>query len=284
MITIRSLLDVLDEIALDSPIPIVRLCELRELRARSSRAKRESLARSYRGDFMQFLADLRKQDLVCLLAVPITLDGVDHNLPSAGRYRKEELIDIASDLYFCGRVPPEVVPMAGEEDAEFGRGMGGTRGRGAASSRGAAASESDDCPCGSGESFSGCHGDPSRERARARGRETHAPPPPPPPPRGEAPPRPEGGAGEGADTGGTRSQERPGAAGGVAGLHPNETLALALTSLSWPASTQVLRAAQRAIARVLHPDRLAADEGAARTAAEALGRVNDGFTRLQRRA
>jgi hypothetical protein len=77
---------------------------------------------------------------------------------------------------------------------------------------------------------------------------------------------------------------RPWEAGAVAGLHPNETLALALTSLSWPASTEVLRAAQRAIARVLHPDRLAADAAAARTAAEALSRVNDGFTRLQRRA
>jgi hypothetical protein len=277
MITIRSLLDVLDELALDSPIPIVRLCELRELRARSSRAKREALARSYRGDFMQFLADLRKQDLVCLLAVPITLDGVDHNLPSAGRYRKEELVDIASDLYFCGRVPPEVVPMAGEEEAESGRGRRGPRG--------SATSDSEDCPCGSGEPFSGCHGDPRGERARARWSETHTPPPPPPPPpRGEAPPRPEGGARNGADTEGSRSQERPAGGGGVAGLHPNETLALALTSLTWPASSEVLRAAQRAIARVLHPDRLAADAAAARTAAEALGRVNDGFTRLQRRA
>lgn len=254
MITIRSLLDVLDEIALDSPIPIVRLCELRELRARSSRAKREALARSYRGDFRQFLADLRKQDLVCLLAVPITLDGVDHNLPSAGRYRKEELIDIASDLYFCGRVPPEVVPMAGEEATESGRERQGPRGSGAESSRGSATSDSERCPCGSGEPFSGCHGDPRGGRARARGSETDTPPPRPPPPRGEAPPRAEGGARNGGDTGGARSQERPAGAGGVAGLHPNETLALALTSLPWPASSEALRAAQRAIARVLHPD------------------------------
>jgi hypothetical protein len=246
MITIRSLLDVLDEIALDSPIPIVRLCELRELRARSSRAKREALARSYRGDFRQFLSDLRKLDLVCLLAVPITLDGVDHNLPSARGYRKEELIDIASDLYFRGRVPPEVVPMAAEEDAEFGRGQGAPRGRDAS--------------------------DPSGERARAHRNETHVPPPPP---RGEAPPRSEAGAHAGAGTAG---------AGNAAGLHPNETLALALTSLPWPASSEVLRAAQRAIARVLHPDRLASDAGGARTAAEALSRVNDGFTRLLRRA
>src|SRR4051794_37860777 len=106
MFAIRDLLDFLADSDADS---IDRLCDLRGVSGRGSSARCESLARSYRGDHAQLFEDLRKQDLVSLLADPTEIDGVDRYLTSANRYTKEELADMALTLFWDEEVPEEFV-------------------------------------------------------------------------------------------------------------------------------------------------------------------------------
>ncbi len=122
MVTIRSLLDVLkiaDRAAID------RLCRVRGVEA-GIVAKRERLARSYRGDHERLFGDLREQDLRVLLANLTDGDGGTYHLPDA-TYSKAKLVRIALACFRDNQAPPELVRLssfagsgsaAAEEDEE----------------------------------------------------------------------------------------------------------------------------------------------------------------------
>jgi hypothetical protein len=89
--SIRELLDCL-------PRPtLVHLCELRELAvSRANDDCRSSIARSFRGQRDDFLAALRKEELVILLLNPIRDGDALFELPDPERYPKRELLELAT--------------------------------------------------------------------------------------------------------------------------------------------------------------------------------------------
>lgn len=108
---IRDLLDALEGDALR------RLCDIRTVSGRSLDARREALARSYRGDQEAFLSDLRKEDLVVLLSTSsTTIDGVEYYLPRARSYSLDELIGIARKAFFREVVPSELEALEDEDE------------------------------------------------------------------------------------------------------------------------------------------------------------------------
>lgn len=102
--TIRELLD--DLYAQDSAA-ISLLCEIRGLSGRGASGKCEALARSYRGNYPAFFYDLRRQDLVALLAKPTEWEDRVYYLPSATSYPKPELVRIALVAFESDQPPKE---------------------------------------------------------------------------------------------------------------------------------------------------------------------------------
>ncbi|MFT3767288.1 MAG: toll/interleukin-1 receptor domain-containing protein [Minicystis sp.] len=113
MYTIRDLLDFLADEDMDS---IRRLCDIRDVGGRGKAAQCEALARSYRGNFAQLFEELLKQDLVRLLADPTKVDGSEYYLPSASRYAKNDLEEMALKLFQDEKVPKGFVSTDEESD------------------------------------------------------------------------------------------------------------------------------------------------------------------------
>jgi superfamily II DNA or RNA helicase len=118
MFTIRELLD---ELARGDNAPITRLCEIRGVGGRSTDAKCEALARSYRGVFDNFLGDLRKEDLVKLLGSALVMRHTDHVAVGLRNYPKETLFAMGMQLFRDGEIPDTFSPLDeddGDEDNE----------------------------------------------------------------------------------------------------------------------------------------------------------------------
>ncbi len=75
---------------------LIYLCELREqVASRANDDCRSSIARSFRGQRDDFLASLRKDDLVLLLEFPIRDGSSVFELPRPSNYSKRDLLDLA---------------------------------------------------------------------------------------------------------------------------------------------------------------------------------------------
>ncbi|GAB4510408.1 MAG: hypothetical protein Tsb0020_27580 [Haliangiales bacterium] len=115
MHSIRDLLDYLVDVDREA---IERLCAHRGFKRRGKAAKCESLARSYRGDYEQFFAELRKKDLVELLKSPTTVGDAEYRLTYAGRYSKEDLVWLALCLFRDDDPPSEFTDCSDEDDED----------------------------------------------------------------------------------------------------------------------------------------------------------------------
>jgi superfamily II DNA or RNA helicase len=112
VIRIRDLLDDLDGEAIN------RLCDLRDLRRRGIDARRQALARSYRGHHDALFDDLRKEDLVQLLGRSTTeIGGIPYYLPSAQTHSRDELVRIARRAFTRSGVPSEFVVADDADEA-----------------------------------------------------------------------------------------------------------------------------------------------------------------------
>jgi superfamily II DNA or RNA helicase len=107
---IRTLLDDLNAEAIN------RLCELRHLGGRGLNARREALARSYRGDHSAFLDDLRVKDLSRLMRGTWEIDGTEYFLPEVSSYSGDALIRIARKAFCRDGVPSEFLDLEDDEN------------------------------------------------------------------------------------------------------------------------------------------------------------------------
>jgi hypothetical protein len=114
MESVRHLLNFLDRDAL------VILADKRALAAsRSNEERRSRIARSYRGDVVAFLQDLRREDLLELVRDDVVWADSEYFLPNAARYSKEDLLRFAEGVFVHdGPLPPEyeLVPGGGDGD------------------------------------------------------------------------------------------------------------------------------------------------------------------------
>lgn len=116
MSTVRQLLECLGRESL------VRLMRERGLSAtRTNEARRERLARSYRGDVEALIQDLNRDELVSIFRrATFTLKDEELFLPSPGKYRLDELRAFALRA-FAGRrvrIPGDFRPVVGEDGEE----------------------------------------------------------------------------------------------------------------------------------------------------------------------
>lgn len=115
MTSVRSLLDLLPHDAL------VRLCTLRSLPARSDEARRVRLARSYHGETMSLLDELRQPDLLRLIGRDFVADsGRTYRLKGASRYDVDGLRAICRSVFVENRLTPSFEAVSKEEPANEG--------------------------------------------------------------------------------------------------------------------------------------------------------------------
>lgn len=108
---LRRLLDLLDRDGL------VALQDIRELRGKPSNDdRRTGLSRSYRGNLEAFLGDLRKDDLLAILARDFVVRGRRYSTGGLGGFSRDELQRMAFRLFVRGDVPLEFVEL---EDNAF---------------------------------------------------------------------------------------------------------------------------------------------------------------------
>lgn len=107
---IRTLLDELD------PEAVNRLCDMRDVGSRGINARREALARSYRGDHDAFLDDLRVKDLAGVMRGTWEIDGREYFLPEVSSYSRDELIRIAKTAFCLDGIPSEFLDLERDED------------------------------------------------------------------------------------------------------------------------------------------------------------------------
>jgi hypothetical protein len=112
MYSMRGMLDLLPHDAL------VRLCSLRKLPARSDEARRERLARSYRGDTKTLLNELRHPDLLCLINKDFVADnGKTYRLKNAARHDVDSLRSIGVSVFVENRLTSSFEAVAQEKTA-----------------------------------------------------------------------------------------------------------------------------------------------------------------------
>ena len=108
---LRRLLDLLDRDGL------VALQDIRELRGKPSNDdRRTGLSRSYRGNLEAFLGDLRKDDLLAILARDFVVRGRRYSTGGLGGFSRDDLQKMAFRLFVRGDVPLEFVEL---EDNAF---------------------------------------------------------------------------------------------------------------------------------------------------------------------
>lgn len=104
MFSVREGLDRLDREAL------VALAEVRGVRgARSNDDRRSTLARSYRGDATTFVGDLRRADLINILANSWAFGGVEYRADKIFHEPTSELRKVALELFTSEGVPKRFV-------------------------------------------------------------------------------------------------------------------------------------------------------------------------------
>jgi hypothetical protein len=98
---------------------MLRLCEMRDLRARSHDDRRSKLARSYRGNLAALFSDLRREDLVELLTdVWLDESGRAYRLRTGSGLSKAELEAIALDVCSEQRKMPSTFERVPAEDED----------------------------------------------------------------------------------------------------------------------------------------------------------------------
>jgi hypothetical protein len=105
MISVRDLLDALPH------EPLKRLCDLRDLPARSDDDRRSRLARSYRGKAETFFEDLRKQDLLILLQGTVQIGDQQFEFKNMAQQDAEGLRNFCKSVFIDGKIPESSTPQ-----------------------------------------------------------------------------------------------------------------------------------------------------------------------------
>jgi hypothetical protein len=111
--TVRDCLDFLGRDALG------RLATIRSVRtARTLDDRRKILAYSYRGDIETLLRDLRREDLIGILADGIVIDDREYTVPGLARLSVGEIRDLAIKVYVSGVMPGGLMPRPEDDEVD----------------------------------------------------------------------------------------------------------------------------------------------------------------------